>query len=366
MATIKFDNTSYTIAELERKYRNFFAPAFDVSVDNRSFTLEKIAISSLTVETTLEAKADNFHFRIENGYDAVARQFKWIGSLIDVGKTITIKMGYTDKLEMVFDGIITGVSVDYPSEGQPSISVQGMDRSFYMMHSVKSNLWLNKKVSDVVKEIGGKYSLQLQVDDTLTPKPVIEQMSISDFHFLKKLAGENDRHFFVIGQKLYFRKPTPSGSPVVTLMYGKNLRSYSAEVDISNQVSQIIVRGSDPKTRVPFQATSQTVNKIGTNGRTGKDIMAALSSQVVETVYSDVTTQADAQTLANAMLNERAMDLVNGEGQCIGIPEMRAGRNVKVEGLGPKFNQPMVLSSVKHVINNQGFVTEFSVEGNAI
>ncbi|MCD9025832.1 phage late control D family protein [Cohnella silvisoli] len=366
MATIKFDSTTYQFATLEQKYRNFFAPAFDISIDGQSFTLQKIAVSFLKVETTMEPKSDSFQFRIENAYDAVARQFKWVGALIEVGKTITIKMGYTDKLETVFDGIITGLSLDYPAEGQPTVTVKGMDRSFLMMRSVKSNLWLNKKVSDVVKEIGGKYSLQLQVDDTLTPKPTIEQMRTSDFHFLKHLAEENHHDFFVIGQKLYFRKPNPSASPVITLMYGKNLRSYSTDVDISNQVSQVIVRGTDPKTRVPFQATSQTVSIIGSNGKTGKDIMATLSSHLVETVYSNVSTQAEAQTLANSMLNERAMGLISGEGECVGLPEMRAGRHIKLEGLGPKFNQPLVLSGVTHIINNQGYITNFNVEGNAI
>ncbi len=184
----------------------------------------------------------------------------------------------------------------------------------------------------------------------------------------KLLAEGYDRdsaRFFVIEQKLYFKKPTPSASPIVTLMYGKNLRSYSTSVDISNQVGQFIVRGSDPKTREPFQATSQSVNKYGTNGRTGKDIMSALTRQSVETVYSDATSQAEAQTMANALANERAMNLISGEGESIGIPELRAGRNIKLEGLGPKFNQTLLLVSVTHQISNRGYVTQFRTEGNA-
>lgn len=366
MATIKFDSTTYTFAELERKYRNFFAPAFDINVDGQSFVLKQIAVSTLTVNTTMEPKSDSFQFRIENAYDAVARQFKWLGSLIDVGKTIEIKMGYTDKLELVFDGIITGFTVDYPSEGQPTISVQGMDRSCLMMRSIISNLWKQKKVSDVVKEIGGKYSLQLKVDDTLTPKPAIEQMRKSDFHFLRDLAEETNHDFFIVGHKLYFRKMNPSASPVITLMYGKNLKSYSAVVDISKQVSKLIYRGTDPQTWESFEATASGVNKIGTNGRTGQDIMTALSSNTIETVYSNASSQAEAQEMADSMLNERAMELVRGEGECLGLPEIRAGRHIKVDGLGAQFNQPYVLSSVTHTINSQGFVTKFEVEGNAI
>ncbi|MFC4600193.1 phage late control D family protein [Cohnella hongkongensis] len=365
MAKIKMDNKTYPFAELEQTYRQFFAPAFDIIVDGQSFTLKQIAVSMLKVETSIAAKSDNFQFRIENAYDAVARQFKWVGSLIDVGKTITIEMGYTDKLETVFDGIITGISVDYPAQGQPSIVVQGMDRSFFMMRSAKSNLWLNKKISDVVKEIGGKYGFQLQVDDTTLPKSTIEQFKTSDFHFLKKLASECHHYFYVIEQKLYFKKPSPSANPVVTLMYGKNLRSYSSTVDISSQVGQFIVRGADPKTRQPFQAISQTVDKYGSNGRTGMDIMTSLSREAVEIVYSDATAQAEAQAMANALMNERAMSLVSGEGECIGLPVMRAGRNIKLEGLGAKFNQSLLLVSVTHTINSRGYMTQFKTEGNA-
>lgn len=366
MATIKFDSSTNKFEQLEKKYRDFSAPAFDISIDGKSMNLTQVAVSSLKVRSTTEPKADSIQFRVENAFDAIKREFSWIGSLIQVGKTVTIKMGYTDKLETVFDGIITGISVDYPTEGQPSATVTGMDRSFLMMRSVKSNVWHNKKVSDIVKTIGAKYGLQMQVDDTTQLKPTIEQMNTSDFHFLKQQASELNYRFFVLGQKLYFQKINPSASEVVVLMYGKNLRNVTLDVDISNQVSKFVVRGTDPKKRTPFEASSQTVNKIGSNSKTGKDIMNALSGETVETVYTHVETQAEAQTLANALLNERALDLITGSGECIGIPELRAGRHIELDGLGRTFNQPFVLRGVTHTIDTLGFLTTFEVEGNAI
>jgi phage protein D len=363
---IKFDTTAYTFNALASKYNHFFAPAFEIKVDGQNLTLQSVPVSSLRVETTTEPKSDSFQFRIENAYDPMKREFKWIGSIIDVGKTITIKLGYKDKLEEVFDGYITGLSMDYPNEGQPSVTVRGMDRSMFLMRSVKSRVWHNKKVSDVVKEIGGLHSLSLKVDDTGTPKPTIEQMRTSDFLFLKQLAKDVHHDFFIVGQKLYFRKQNPSASPIVTLSYGQNLASFSCDVDISAQISKVVVRGLDPKTRAAIEGTSSTIGKIGSNSKTGKDIISALSSNAVENVYSVVNSQAEAQALANAMLNERAMGLVTGEGECVGIPEMRAGRFVKLAGLGPRFNQPFSMSGVTHNFDNNGYFTTFKVEGNAI
>lgn len=363
---MNLDTQTYTFDELERKYGNFFAPAFEIAVDDQTLHLAGVAVSSVTVDTTTEFRADNCRFRIENAYNAVSREFQWVGSLIDVGKSVVVKMGYKDKLVTMFDGIVTGVTLDYPGGSQPTVGVTCMDRSMLMMRSVQSNVWHDKKVSDVVKEIGAKYGFQLQVKDTADTLKSIEQFQKSDFHFLRELAEKEFCEFFLLGRTLYFRDPDAVTSPVLTLMYGKNLTSYTAEVDISKQVSQIVVRGYDPKTHVPVEGKSGQIDLIGTNGRAGTDIMNTLSKHMIEYVYRNSTTPSEAKELADSLLKERSMDLVTGQGECIGIPEVRAGRFVKLEGLGPKFNQPMLVAGATHTIDGSGYSTSFTVKGNAI
>lgn len=360
------DNRTYTFAELEETYRGFFAPAFEISVEGQKLNLLQAAVSGVRVDTTTETRADHCQFRIENAYNAVSREFRWVGSLIEVGKSLEVKMGYTDKLVTLFDGIITGITLDYPEQSQPTVSVTGMDRSMLMMRSVQSKEWHDVKVSDVVKEIGGKYGLQLQVKETTETHKTIEQFRKSDFHFLKKLAEDEFFEFFVVGQTLYFRESAANSDPVLTLMYGKNLSSYTAEVDITKQVSQVVVHGVNRKTNAKFSGASRPMRIIGTNGRAGPDVMNALSRHLIENVYRNVATPMAAQKLADSLMSERGMDLVTGQGQCIGLPELRAGRFVKLEGLGPKFNQPMLLASVTHAIDSGGYTTSFTVKGNAI
>jgi len=363
---VELDTRTYTLEGLEKKYGKFFAPAFEISIDKQVLHLKGIAVSSLTVELTTEAKADTCRFRIENAYNLMSRQFDWVGSLIDVGKPIVVKMGYLDKFVTMFEGIITGMSLDYPSGSQPTVGVTCMDRSMLMMRSVQSNIWHNKKISDVVKQIGSKYGFQQKVKDTGDPVPTIEQFRKSDFHFLRELAEKEFCEFFVLGRTLHFRDPDSVASPVVTLMYGKNLTSYSADVDISGQVSQYVVRGMDPKTNQPVEGKSGKIKLMGSNGRAGADIMKNLSSQLVEYVYVNSTTQLKAQKMADAKMLERAMDLVTGQGECVGLPELKAGRFIKLEGLGPKFNQPMLVASATHTIDGGGYSTSFTVKGNAI
>lgn len=363
---IKFDQSSYTFDDLAKKYGDFFVPAVKIKVDGSDLTMQQIPVSSLQVTSTTGPKADSFQFRVENGYDPESRSFDWIGSTIRVGKAITISLGYKDRLEEVFDGYVTGLSVDYPDDREPSVTVRGMDRSLFMMRGVHSKMWSNAKVSDVVSAIAGLNGLTADVEDTMTKKPLIEQMQTSDFLFVKQLAKDLNYEFFVVGAKLIFRKRKTSATPVTTLTYGRNLRRFTVDVDISNQISKATVRGLDPATNQPITASSQSADKIGSNPKMGKDIVKSLSSRMVETVYSVSATQGEAQALAAAIMNERALELVTGEGECVGIPELRAGRFIKLGGLGAPFNQPYALSSVTHTFDDRGFFTTFQVEGNAI
>jgi|GEM_PF-347000 len=363
---IKFDESAHTFDELAKKYNDFYAPTVTIKIDGSNLNLSQIPVSSIQVTSTTGPKADSFQFRVENGYNQQERKFDWVGSTIKVGKSITVALGYKDKLEDVFDGYVTGITLEYPDDGNPSVVVRGMDRSMFMMRGSHSKLWHKKTVSDVVKEIAGENSLTPQVDSTTPQKEIIEQMQTSDFLFVKQLASDLNYEFFVVGNKLIFRKRKTSGTPVLTLSYGMNLKRFSVDVDISNQISKVTVRGLDHETHKSISAVSQTVNKIGSNSKTGKDIVASLTSRMEETLYSVSGTQGELQTLANAKLNERAMELVSGEGECIGIPELRAGRFIKLDGLGNSFNQPYFMNQVTHTLDDRGYFTTFQVEGNAV
>lgn len=366
MGNVKFDNTTYSHDALEKKYNHFFAPAFEVLIDETNLEQESIAISNMKVQTSIEAKADSFSFTVDNAFDPVKREFLWLDRFFAVGKYIEIKLGYIDKLVTVFYGLITSVELDYPASQIPNITVSGMDISFLMMKGVHSNSWKDKKDSDVIKRLASKYGLNSVVDDTAEKKPIIEQIDMTDFQFISAKAKENNYDFFVIGKSLYFRKPKKNTSPVITLMYGKNLMSYSTDVNIANQVSQVIVRSLDGENSDPIEAKSMQIDVLGTNTKTGKDIMKSLADYTKEYVYTNVSSQQEAQKLADSLMNERAMDLVTGSGQCIGIPEIRAGRYIKLDGLGKKFDQLLYLTSVEHKINDAGYITKFEVRGNAI
>jgi len=75
-----------------------------------------------------------------------------------------------------------------------------------------------------------------------------------------------------------------------------------------------------------------------------------------------VFTQAEANQRARAVLNECAKKFVTGEGEAIGLPEIRPDRNVKLSKLGELFSRTYYVEQATHKIDANGYRTRFNVK----
>ncbi|UHA73464.1 phage late control D family protein [Paenibacillus sp. 481] len=365
MGQLTLNQTAYTFEAIEKKYRDFLAPTFQILINGANITTT-VAVSRITVETSVETEANSFNFTVNNAFDIVKREFQWLDEYFAVGTYIEIKFGYVDKLETLLYGLITSVTCDFPSEGGlPKLMVRGMDISFLMMRGLKSRSWEQKKFSEVAAEVGKQYVSDVSVDDSGEAIDIIAQNECNDFQFLTQMAKEINYDFFIVGKTMYFRKALTQMTPVMTLVWGKTLRSFTPEMNIASQIGEVVVRSWDPIQTQLIEASSTQVTKLGGNSKTGKDIMNALGTYK-EYVYTNVDTVQEAQKKADAILNHKAMQLISGNGECIGIPELIAGRYLTLEGVGQKLSQPYYLKAVTHTIDSSGYIIRFKVGGNAV
>jgi uncharacterized protein len=366
MSNLKLGTDKHSFDELEKKYRNFIAPAFKLLINNKDAVREGMAITNLSVETTSSEESDSVTFTVSNAYNPVTRDFGWLDQLLVLGKTLEVQMGYTDRLSPVFFGYITAVNIRFPKGGTPELTVTGMDLSFKMMRGRGSKSWANKKVSDIVKEIGQRYGVSsFVIDATTKPLPNLPQEPGNDYQFLQALAQTMNYEFFIVGKTLYFRKKNTNKTPLMTLSWGKHLMSFNVEQNIADQVTKVVVRSWDAKTQKVIEASSQTVNKIGTNAKTGADLLKTLGD-FEENLYVNAEDAQDAKAKADAAMNERALKLVTGDAESIGLPEIRAGRYITLDGLGKRLNQPYYIVNATHTIDESGYITQFKVQGNAV
>lgn len=366
MANVSLSTETFDFDKLEEKYAGFMGPSVKVEANGQELGQLGAAISSVRVLTSVANDTDTVTITIPNAYNEVDHDFDFLDKL-SIGATLDVSLGYVDKLLPVFSGYITAIAFNFPNEGAPEIVVTGMDAAFKLMRSQETKMWTNRKVSDVVKEIAGGYGLSTNhVQATSETHKLIAKRHENDYVFIQNLATKLNYEFFIVGKSMYFRKKFANKSPVLTLTYMTNIFEFQLEHNLSEQVSSVEVRSWDPDSKKAVVGTASTINKSGGGTKTGITLLSSIGGTYKEVIYANAASESDAKGMAEAILNERALKLVSGEGECAGLPEIRAGRFIKMKGLGAKLDDSYYIVRAMHLYDHNGYRTQFQVQGNVV
>ena len=354
------------LVALAKKYNNFYAPNYHVLIDGKDILREHfIEITNVSFEDTLEG-ADNFSFSISDpGIECID------SDLFEPGTEVEIKMGYGDQLATMIVGEITSLSSDFPIDGTPQLEVSGFDLSHQFRGVNMLEPFRDKTDSEIVEKIvdAAKHKLRKEIDPTKTKhRLAVQDEDKTVYQFIEDLAARNFFEFFVKERTLYFRRPGRGRSEIVTLKYGVSLLSFNPELNTANQVSEVTVRGcSEARAVIVGRARHGSEEARGSDESSGGDMVEDQYGTVEERIMDrPVFTQQEADTLARSILNRLSEGLITGRAECIGIPELRAGENIRLEGLGSKFSRKYYIAGTTHTISNSGYSTSFNIKENTI
>ena len=261
-------------------------------------------------------------------------------------------------------GEITALEPQFNEGIVPELVVRGYDLSHRLYRETKSQAFINKKDSDLAEEIAQKANLSPEVESTHTVYDHIFQHNQSDLSFLMQRAWRIGFECFVDDEKLYFRSPSAE-TPGVTLKYGEDLLSFYPRMTLAEQVDEVVVKGWDVDKQEAIVGKAQEGN-LYPDIKEEKDGAAwanGFGKGNLIIVDQPVFSQAEANTLATARLNELSGAFVQAEGVAYRRPELKAGKWIKLEGLGERFSGKYLVTAVTHVYSPDGLRSHFSVQG---
>lgn len=362
------------LATLAKDYGDFYAPAYAVRVGRADLMRELlVAVSQVEVDLVLGA-ASRFSFTVTDCYSHKLRIFQTgrgadLLGILTFGAEIDIYMGYRDakSTPIAMKGIITEISTSFPESGSPELAIAGYDHGFAMTIGKNSRTWSKARDSEAVHEIASFNNLAAIIETTQETHAQIEQNQESDWEFLKKLAERNHFELYVDeGKTLHFAKPNDKAAAVVQLVYGEGLLSFKPQANLAGQISKVEVYGWNPKTKKEFIGTATTGEESGLTGKSAGQYLKTLvrdpSKQPTLRLRQPVFTQSEANQRAKAALNERAKEFLTGEGEAIGLPEVRPDRNVELAKLGVSFSKTYYIQQATHKIDSNGYRTRFKVK----
>jgi len=351
-----------------------WVPAFQVTVNGQDLDQKDEAKPIEVVYNDNVDAADFFSVRLGLVDNAVG-QPGWIDdSLYKEGGKVRIKMGHEGRaLKTMIEGEITGVEVFFSSRRPETLVLQGYDRHHRLRRGRKSRTFQNMTDSDIAHRIAGEHGLSLRGDSTSVRFEHIYQNNLTDFDFLRMRGARIGYEVEIENTNLYFRKSQEARSKVTTLTWGDpeedDLISFSPRLSTANQVSEVTVRGWNPKEKKEIvgraRVGDETTRMAGTSSG-GQATTSAFGPVKTVVVDHPIFDQGEADALAKARFNDLSLSYISGDGVCLGNPDIRAGEVIEVKGFGRRFSGLYYVVSSNHVCGRGGggYRTEFSVRRN--
>lgn len=361
------------------KGQDFFVPMFEVKLSGRALEKDVFRdITQVSYKDSLE-EIDSFEITINN-WDAEKREFKYIDTdIFDPGKELELWMGYfgKDKLRLMLKGRITALRPSFPAAGQPTLAISGLNLIDKFRGEQGSHAYQRLTDSQIAKEVGKRLGKTVSIDPTAAaneqPHNYVLQDNKYDIIFLMERARRVGYDIFVEekGQDgrseepgLYFGPSENIRRVTYQLSFGKSLIEFKPELTTARQVGEVTVRGWDAvkKKTITHTATRKDLKTKGVGPNGGQAEIEKSFNQRKEIVADrPIHSEDEAKKLAIATLENIAKDMVKGTGSTVGLPDLRAGGIVMLDGMGKRdrFNGRYFVTSTTHAISDGGYTTQF-------
>lgn len=288
------------------------------------------------------------------------------GGTINLAATVEISSKTPDeKVITLIQGEITALEPAFGEGMIAELTVRGYDKSHRLYRERNSKTWLNVKDSDLATDIAKKAELTAKVDATPTVYEHLYQGNQSDLEFLRWRASRIGYECFVTGKELYFRKPIYK-SAETSIAWGTELISFHPRVALAEQVEEVFVKGWDvqKKAAITGRADSGKLYPKIEEKQDGKAWAKKLGKSRMVIVDQPMVSQAEADIVATAQMDELSGTFVEAEGEAFRRPDIHAGQMLKIEGLGKRLSGDYLVTRANHVYTDAGFKTYFSVTGS--
>jgi phage protein D/phage baseplate assembly protein gpV len=277
-----------------------------------------------------------------------------------IGKALEVRLGETDALAPValFKGQTVTLEAEYGGGGC-HVAVRAYDRSHVLHRSRATRTFQNQTSSDIVTKIVSDAGLSAACDPSGEPHEFMQQDNETDWEFIWRLAEKIGFECVVEDTVLYFRKAADDNP--TELEWPTTLHTFRPRVTAVQQVQEVTLRAHDPKTKQVIDVTASSPGQIAQIGVSRAEVASAFDGASVHVATEPVKNRAEGDALAQALLDKLADGYRGAEAIAPGNPGIRAGKNVKIAGVGKLFSGTYPVTHAKHVLRGGGaFETHLS------
>jgi len=286
---------------------------------------------------------------------------------IRLGAGITVSAGDASDRQELFRGVITGLEAEFPESSPPELVVLAEDKLQQVRMTRRTHIYNDMALADIANQVAQRVGLQAQVSG-LTTRGTWVQFNESDLAFLRRLLCRFDADMQIVENRLEAAPISDIQRQVIELEYFHDLRSVRFIADLANQVTEVTCNGWNALTGNRVSGTASGTNLGPGQGRRGSTLLnQTLGARSEHVGHIGVTSDEEAQALADTVFDQRARSFVTAEGSATGHPSIRVGTHLRLRGVSQRFENSYYVVSAHHRFDLQnGYMTDFKAESSAL
>jgi Rhs element Vgr protein len=277
------------------------------------------------------------------------------------GNEFEIQLGYQGKPKCVFKGIITKQSIRSNKTKTSSLTIEAKDKAIKLAIGRKNQNFTDKTDTEIIEAIAkrsGYTAGDLDIADTTGKHTEMIQYNVADWDFIVSRAEMNSLLVLTDNNKLVIRKPDSGQEPFKEVSFGKEVLEFSTQLDGHWQIKEVKTHSwnyKDQKLEESEAASTQFKENGNTKGETLAD---AFGVKEYNLVHPGMLRTDELKSWSNAFLLKSRMAKNSGSIKVKGLPEIKPGQVVKLNGFGKRFNGNVYVTGVRHGYEKSVWETE--------
>lgn len=279
------------------------------------------------------------------------------------GNEIEIQLGYHQILETVFKGVITKHALK-AKQNSSFLYLEAKDKSVALTLRRKNNYFFNQKDSGVIDQLASNGGLSTDVETTAVTYKEMVQYNCSDWDFILSRAEMNSMLVLTDDGKLVAKKPSLSGSSLLTATYGSNIYEFETDIDARRQFKSVKSHSwnySDQQ----LQDSDEGSSSLAEEGNlSSSDLADLLNAEEYAVNHAAFIADEELKEWADAYAMKTILSKICGRVKVQGVTAIKPGNIITLDGMSDRFNGKVFVTGVQHIFTDQNYYTEISFGWN--
>ena len=277
--------------------------------------------------------------------------------LLIPGAEIEITAGYHSDEESIFKGIVIKHNIKIKTNGSYLI-LECKDEAVKLTIGRKSKYFYENKDSGIIEEIIDTYGIDKEVEATNHEHKELVQYNISDWDFIVSRAQANGKLCFVDEGKLTIKKPDFSAETIETVTFGTTILDLDAEIDARHQIDKVTSYSWNYADQEIVEAEGADP-AVSLNGNLApSDLSSVIALENLELRHGGTLSTAELQDWSDAKWMFQQLSKIRGRVKFQGIPAVKPGVILNLQGVGDRFNGKIYVTGVSHQISEGNWTVD--------